>query len=232
MNPKIIGISGSPIPNSNLDRAVKAVLEASDLDREFVKLSDYTIHPCRACKRCVKDNICKQEDDFPLLSKKIVDADALVIGSHATYGSMNGFTKTFTERLWSVRHVNNLLKNKPVVIITTGLYPPIFHKPIFKYTGLGKLLESKLPSKKVAKDLAFHLGKAEKMNVIGTVTLKGNLPCLTCGEGDSCQCSGVKIAYGKHAKATADYCLRVEDQKDVWKELQILGNVLSKEVKN
>ena len=55
----IIGISGSPIPKSNTDRAVKAVLEASGLDYEFVKLSDLHIRPCMACKMCVKDNICK-----------------------------------------------------------------------------------------------------------------------------------------------------------------------------
>ena len=228
MNQQIIGISGSQIPNSNLDRAVKAVLEASGLDYEFIKLSDYTVRPCLACKRCAKDNICKQDDDFALLCKKVVEADALVIRAHATYGSLNGFTKTFMERLWSLRHVNKLLKDKPVVILTTGLFPPIFHKPIFRYTGLGKLLKRKLPSEKVAKDIVNQLGKAENMNIIGKVTLKGNLPCLTCGQGDNCQCSGVKIVFGKNAKASADLCIKVEDQERKWQELHRLGTKISK----
>ena len=66
MNAQIIGISGSPIPNSNTDRAVEAVLESTGLDYEFVKLSDLNIRPCRACKQCVPDNICKQQDDCHL----------------------------------------------------------------------------------------------------------------------------------------------------------------------
>jgi multimeric flavodoxin WrbA len=74
MSLKILGVSGSPVPNSNTDRAVKAVLEASGLESEFVKLSDIIVRPCRACKRCVEDNICKQEDDFPALAKKLREA--------------------------------------------------------------------------------------------------------------------------------------------------------------
>ena len=41
MYPQIIGISGSPIKNSNTDRLVQAVLAASGLKSEFVKLSTH-----------------------------------------------------------------------------------------------------------------------------------------------------------------------------------------------
>jgi len=44
---KVIGISGSPIPNSNVDRAVKKVLEATGMDTEFIKLSNYKFEACR-----------------------------------------------------------------------------------------------------------------------------------------------------------------------------------------
>ena len=39
MQAQIIGISGSPIKNSNTDRLIQAVLESSGLKSEFVKLS-------------------------------------------------------------------------------------------------------------------------------------------------------------------------------------------------
>lgn len=39
MDPKVIGISGSPVKNSNTDRLVKTILESSGLPHEFVKLS-------------------------------------------------------------------------------------------------------------------------------------------------------------------------------------------------
>jgi len=121
---KILGISGSPIRDSNTDRAIKAILEASGFENEFVKLSDIDIRPCRACKGCVPDNICKVEDDFPALAKKIKEARALVIGAYTPYGQIDGFTKAFLERLWSMRHVNNLNRGKRVIIVVSGLAVP------------------------------------------------------------------------------------------------------------
>lgn len=121
MGLKVLGISGSPVVNSNTDRAVKAVLEATGLSYDFVKLSDFNIRPCLACKKCVSDNVCTQEDDFSWLSKKVVDANALVIGAYTPYNQIDAFTKAFLERLWSLRHVNNLLKGKPVAIVISML---------------------------------------------------------------------------------------------------------------
>ena len=46
----VLGISGSPVVDSNTDRVVRAILEASGLEPEFVKLSASHIGPCRACK--------------------------------------------------------------------------------------------------------------------------------------------------------------------------------------
>ena len=37
MRPQIIGISGSPIKNSNTDRLIQSVLDASGLSSEFVR---------------------------------------------------------------------------------------------------------------------------------------------------------------------------------------------------
>jgi len=90
MSIKILGISGSPVPNSNTDRLIMQVLKSSKLEYEFVKLSDLSVGPCRACKACVKDNICKVDDDFPELAKKLLDAKALVIGGYTSYGMMVG----------------------------------------------------------------------------------------------------------------------------------------------
>lgn len=226
---KILGFSGSPIPESNTDRAVKAVIEASGLDYEFVKLSNLHIRPCLACRRCVKDNICKQEDDFPSLAEKVKKADALVIGAYTPYSQIDSFTKAFLERLWSLRHINNLLKNKPVVIIVTGCYPEMLNKPLLRFTGLSKIIKPlKLPSEKVKNSIALEM-RMEKMNIIGQIIVKGNVPCLTCGFGNECKMSGVPFIHGKNAKASAELCISVEDQK-VWNKLQSLGKLIRQEV--
>ena len=121
MYPQILGISGSPIKNSNTDRLVQAVLAASGLKSEFVKLSRINVRPCIACLGCKEDNICKVKDDFPDLAEKVRRAGALVVGGYCPYGSVDAFTKAFLERLFSQRHQHGLNRGKLAVVVTTGI---------------------------------------------------------------------------------------------------------------
>jgi multimeric flavodoxin WrbA len=70
MSHQILEISGSPIKNSNTDRIVKYILDATGPESEFVKLSGINVRPCMACKKCVEDNICKVRDDFLVLAER------------------------------------------------------------------------------------------------------------------------------------------------------------------
>ena len=123
MSIEVLGISGSPTKNSNTDRLIKAVLNETGAESEFVKLSDINVRPCRACYKCVPDNVCKVNDDFPALAEKIKTAKALVIGGYIPYSQIDGYTKALLERFWSFRHQENLLKGKLVATVITGLDP-------------------------------------------------------------------------------------------------------------
>ncbi|MCP4760378.1 MAG: flavodoxin family protein [archaeon] len=228
MSAKILGISGSPIKNSNTDRAIKAILEASGKESEFVKLSDLHIRPCLACKRCVKDNLCKQEDNFPELAKKVLLADALVIGAYCPYSNIDAFTKAFLERLWSMRHVNNLNEGKLVVIVVSGIAPERVIKAL-KYPFIKKRIKRLLPLFKVGRSISREM-RMENMKVLGTISIRGNVPCLTCGEGTTCKMSGVPPIFGKGIIASSKLCTRVEDQVDVWNEILRLGRVLNEKL--
>jgi multimeric flavodoxin WrbA len=206
MSIKVIGISGSPIKNSNTDRLIKAMLEATGLESEFVKLSSMNVRPCLACKKCVPDNICKVEDDFPDLAEKIKKAKALIIGAYIPYGQIDGFTKALLERFWSLRHVNNLLRGKLCATVLTGLAPDVMDN--------------------VNQAMATELREFERMELVAQLSVQGNLPCLTCGEGDRCEMSGLKILYGPDAK-TSDYeYSRVEEQEKVWEEAVRIGRLI------
>ena len=221
MGLRILGVSGSPVPNSNTDRAVKAVLEASGLESEFVKLSDLHVRPCMACKACVSDNVCKVKDDFPELAKKVKEADALVIGSYVPYGLIDGFTKAFLERLWSLRHVNNLNEGKLVVIVVNGL----------QLTGdspRAQLANKMMTSRDDVIDAISREMRMENMKIVGTVKIIGNVPCLTCGEGGDCKMSGARALFGKEAEISSKLCVAVEDQPEVWEKLNRLGTKLGK----
>jgi len=206
MSAEVLGISGSPIKNSNTDRLVKAVLDATGLKYEFVKLSKINVRPCLACKKCVPDNVCKVRDDFPELAEKIKKAKALIIGAYIPYGQIDGFTKALLERFWSMRHVNNLLRGKLCATILTGLMPDT--------------LDS------VNQSLAAEIREYERMDLVGQLTVQGNLPCLTCGEGNECEMSGLKVMYGPNAKTSDFRYLRVEDQNEVWEEATRIGRLI------
>lgn len=169
MNKKIIGISGSPIKNSNTDRAIKRLMDETGYETEFVKLSTINVKPCFGCKRCVKDNVCKIKDDFPGLAQKLLDADAVVLGGYIPFGQLDGFTRAFIERLWCMKHDNTLLKDKPWATIMNGLEPAAL--------------------KEANKALAKKLTESDRVNLLGQITLcgNGNIPCNTCGKGEECK---------------------------------------------
>jgi len=196
MSIEVLGISGSPIENSNTDRVISAMLDATGLECEFVKLSKINVRPCLACKRCVIDNICKVKDDFPELAEKIKQAHALIIGAYLPYKQIDAFTKSLLERFWSLRHLTNLLGGKLCATVITHL--------------------TEDAGESVRQSLATQLGEMERMELVGQVMIKGNLPCFTCGVGDECEMSGINRRYGQDAKSSDYKYSRAEDQKELW----------------
>lgn len=166
MKPQILGISGSPIKDSNTDRLVKAMIEASGYEYEFIKLSKINVKPCYGCKLCVSDNICKVKDDFPELAEKIKNADAIVIGSYTPFLLLDSFTQSFFERFWSFSHKGNVLTGKKCATILSGLMPDVLD-------SVNKYFVHKLEGKM-------------NMDLVGQVSVQGNLPCSSCKEVDTC----------------------------------------------
>ncbi len=201
---KILGISGSPVPESNTDRLVMQVLKSSGLDFEFIKLSNLNVRPCLACKACVEDNICKVNDDFPVLANKVREAQALVIGGYTPYSVLDGFTKAFLERLWSMRHLHSLNANKYVISIISGLFKET------RQAALGA----------IAMELYM-----EQMHHVAEFAIEGNVPCLTCGFGDDCKNSGIPHVFTNKIKASTEHCVAVENQP-VWEEATKTGTLL------
>jgi multimeric flavodoxin WrbA len=211
MYPQILGISGSPIKNSNTDRLVQAVLAASGLKAEFVKLSRINVRPCIACLGCKEDNICKVKDDFPELAAKVRRANALVVGGYCPYGSVDGFTKAFLERLFSLRHQHGLNRGKLAAVVTTGI-------------GRGA------PGVAEANDQIAHALKMEGMEVLGQLQGVGNPECLVCGFGETCPMSALPWVFGDDTAVTPEKFCRVEDQ-EVWGQAQAVGREIAARLK-
>ena len=195
---KVLGVSGSPIKDSNTDRAVKVVLDATGVETEFVKLTDYDFAPCKASLGCVKTNQCVIEDDGILLAKKAKEASALVIGGFTPYSTLDSRTKAFIERLYPLRHQHGYMAGKPGgAVITSCIHGENEALPPAGQMGVNAI--------------QFYMME-EGMNFLGAVKIEGNVPCIKCGRGDECKMSGITMLYGPEATVESVGVNRFEEQ--------------------
>jgi len=212
MKAEVLGISGSPIKNSNTDRLIQAVLSRTGLVTEFVKLSKKNIKPCIACLGCTGDNICKVKDDFGELAEKVKHAGAIVVGGYPPYGTIDGFTKAFLERLFSLRHNNGFNRGKLAVTVITAI-------------GRGA------PGLDEASNQISQALTMEGMEVLGQLKAIGNPECMVCGYGQSCPMSALPWIFGDDTTVTPEKFCKVEDQKETWQQAEKLGKEIAERLK-
>lgn len=206
---KVLGVSGSPIENSNTDRIVKTILEASGFDTEFVKLADYVFAPCQACLGCRKTNSCEVRDNGVDLAEKTKQADAIVIGGYTPYSSLDSRTKAFMERLYPLRHNHGLLRGKPGVAVVTSAVPCE--------------MQQSMPALEMGVNAIKFFMLEEGMNYLGAVECLGNVPCVKCENNTECKMSGIKMIHGEEATPESVGINTFEDQYEVIERAVGLG---------
>lgn len=218
---KILGVSGSPRKESNTDRALKIALAAAEeagCQTEFVKLSQYKVEPCRACLGCVETSVCVIEDDGIELAEKAKAADALILACFTPYSSIDGRSKAFLERLYPLRHRKGYMQGKPGGVIVTSAIP-------HGHDGLPPAAEMGI------KAVQFYMME-EGMDFMGAVISRGNVPCISCGFGDACDVSGLKMIFGPEATVDSVGVHRVEDQPEALAAARELGEHIAQVLQN
>ena len=216
MAARVLGISGSPIPNSNTDRAVRHILEHTGLETAFVKLSELDISPCRACLGCVETNECVVEDDGPALAERFRQADAFVLGGFTPYSSLDARTKAFMERMYCLRHQTGLNRGKIGVSVITTACPPGIE-------GLPPAAET------ASSQIAFWMMEEGMVN-LGSLVVLGNVPCIRCGHGDQCELSGIRMLHGPDATVESVGSRALEDDASLVRSAEELGRKIREAV--
>ena len=201
---KIIGVSCSPRKEGFTSNLVREVLAGVEQETEFISLAGKVIGPCKGCLGCVNDNRCVQKDDWSEMQQTLLEADALVIGAPNYYGMINSLSHAFLERFYAFRHMGLKLKGKKTVLAAVGCAFP----------------------EKASETLKLFAGYNE-LDVVGTVSCKGKLSCLICGNGEKCPVSGARMMYGEDVKITPDMILKWDDMKDIQVEARRVGGLLS-----
>ena len=121
---KIVGIVGSPRPNGNTERLVKAALDEaakeSEVEVESISLAGKTIKPCDACLACKKSKKCSIKDDFEPVFEKMVGADGIILASPVYFGSATPEIKSLIDRAGYVSIFNDRLFERKVGSFANG----------------------------------------------------------------------------------------------------------------
>ncbi|MCX5883281.1 MAG: flavodoxin family protein [Deltaproteobacteria bacterium] len=103
---KILGISGSPVKNGNVDSFLASIMETAvgkGIETETVGLSGMEIKNCIHCNFCLTKQkagkYCSLEDDAQSIFKKLEGADIIVLASPVYFMRTSGMMATFIDRL-------------------------------------------------------------------------------------------------------------------------------------
>jgi len=202
---KVLGISCSPRKNHTTDQLVKEVLGAVEMETEFISLAGLNIGPCIACLGCVKDNVCKVKDDMQSIRKKIVDADAYVIGAPNYFSMLNGLAHCFLERFYQFRHREGKdVAGKLAIAVGTGGSDG---KPVIN--NLKMLLQY------------------NQIECVGEVSAQGAACCFSCGYGETCKVGAIHMFFGEGTKITTEIIPDLSKQPDKIELAHDLGKKLT-----
>ena len=116
---KALAINGSPRKGGNTEILLRKALEpiaAAGHQTDYMQVGGTRIRGCTACGACgrIKNKRCVIEDDiFNLAFAKIVEADAILIGSPTYFADMTAETKALVDRAGFVGLANGgLLRRK------------------------------------------------------------------------------------------------------------------------
>ncbi|MCJ7522063.1 MAG: flavodoxin family protein [Dehalococcoidia bacterium] len=116
---RVVGICGSP-RKGNTEWMLRKLLEGIARDgaeTELVLLREKEIKACDGCLSCEaggrgRKGICRIEDDMQQIYYKLIEADALAIGTPVYFEMLSGLLKNFMDRtcpIWPI------LELKPIV---------------------------------------------------------------------------------------------------------------------
>ena len=177
---KIIGFSSGGVGHeSNVDGIVKAIMDKSGLESEFVKLTDLTYSGCKGCVQlCAVPQVCRLQDDLFPYYQKIKEADAVVLGTPVYMKTYNAIMHSFIERFFGYRHVTFALQDKPFVSVVCG------HR------------KTDTATEELHGDLSRYV-----VTIVDAVQfISKSPPCMMCGRHRECSIGGLYNVMGEAAR--------------------------------
>ena len=119
MSYKVLVLNGSPRARGCTARALEELirtLHEEGVETELVHIGKEDIRGCMSCGFCLQNGRCVFQDKVNETAALFEQADGLVIGSPVYYGSPNGTTLAFLDRLFYSTHFSKHMKVGAAVV--------------------------------------------------------------------------------------------------------------------
>lgn len=164
---KVLGISGSRRKHGNTYTLVQEALipfKEKNIETDLISLGDYSIKGCNGCEGCRDSYRCVVQDDMQKIYPKLLESDALILGSPTYFYNVTSDMKAFIDRCYCFEvfdqddrsvwmGLNEILGGKYAVVIAVceqnreedmGFTVPSMIKPLealgYRVTGTVKTL--------------------------------------------------------------------------------------------
>ena len=199
---KVLGVVGSQRKNGNTSALVKEALkpfEENGIDTELLFLGDYNINDCNGCDGCQDTFRCIVDDDMQDIYPKILEADAIVLGSPTYFYNISGDMKTFIDRCYCFEAfdkddrsvwmgINETLGIKYAIVIAVceqnnaedmGYTAEVMEKPLealgYRVVSTAKILNLFSPGEAVNDQKAMVKANQSGEKLLKTLKLRENL---------------------------------------------------------
>jgi multimeric flavodoxin WrbA len=134
---KLLGIVGSPRSGGNTELLVKEAMkpaEEAGWETDVFLASEKQVAPCDACAGCFKTGKCVIQDDMQELYQKMIEADAIIIGSPVYFGNVTAQLKAIIDRTYAILRTRPLKgKVAGVIVVTRRVGAALVRSMLYSY---------------------------------------------------------------------------------------------------
>jgi len=98
---KALGIFGSPRKGGNTDILLEEALKGAEkegAEAERLRITDFTITPCKECHGCDQTGNCVILDDMQKIYPKLLEADIIILASPIFFYGVTAWAKALIDR--------------------------------------------------------------------------------------------------------------------------------------
>jgi multimeric flavodoxin WrbA len=160
---KILAICGSLRDESNTNKLVRKIAEASGCEYELVELGKCEVKPCTGCSECMmNEGKCPIKDDMQELYEKLLAADAVILGAPTYFMDVAGAVKCLLDRSLALYY-------RGIGPVYNPDMPFLGQRPLAGKPGIVVTTVAGAGHERALETLKICVGDSHRLNLVATI---------------------------------------------------------------